>query len=63
MGRWKKNPAQWHEQTMVYCELCGKIIPKNLWIAGESGQTLVFCGPDCEELHKTYWLPSRAERA
>ena len=63
MGRWEKNTAKWYEQTMVYCKLCGKIIPKNLWIADEGPERLVFCGPDCEELHRDYWVPSRQGRA
>ena len=59
MGRWEENTAKWYEQTMVYCDLCGRIIPKNFWIVEEGVERLVFCDPDCEQLYRDYWLPSR----
>ena len=59
MGTWRRNTAQWYEQTMVYCEMCGKIIPKNFWIVEIASRELVFCDPDCEQLYRDYWLGSR----
>ena len=59
MGRWEENTAKWFEQTMIYCDFCGRIIPKNLWVVEEGGERLVFCDPDCERLYNDYWLPSR----
>lgn len=61
MGRWEKNTAKWFEQTMTYCDLCGRIIPKNFWVVEEerASARLVFCNPDCEQLYDDYWLPSR----
>ena len=44
---------------MVYCEMCGKIIPKNFWIVEEASRELVFCDPACEQLYRDYWLRSR----
>lgn len=61
MGHWEENAAKWYEQGMVYCELCGRIIPKNFWIAEEGGERLVFCNPDCEKLYRDYWLPAQAK--
>ena len=46
---------------MVYCKLCGKIIPKNLWVVESGTETLVFCGADCERLYEDYWLPSQQQ--
>ena len=63
LGRWKKNTAEWYEQTMLYCALCGKIIPKNLWVVDTGGEALVFCDPDCEELYREYWLPAQGRDA
>ena len=63
MGRWEENTAQWYEQTMVYCTLCGKIIPKNFWVVEEGGEKLVFCDSDCEQLYRDYWLPSQEQKA
>ncbi len=59
MGHWEENTAKWYEQTMVYCNVCGKIIPKNFWIVEEGAEKLVFCNPDCEQLYRDYWLPSQ----
>ena len=61
MGRWEKNTARWYEQTMVYCKLCGKIIPRNLWGVESGTETLVFCSADCERLYEDYWLPSQQQ--
>lgn len=63
MGRWEKNTAKWYEQTMLYCELCGKIIPKNLWIVDEEGEALVFCNPGCEQLYRDYRVPAQERNA
>ena len=63
MGRWEENTAQWFEQTMIYCDLCGRIIPKNFWIVEDGTERLVFCNPDCEQLYNDYWLPSRDREA
>ena len=61
MSQWEENTAKWYEQTMVYCTLCGRLIPKRFWVAEVEAQELVFCGPDCEQLYRTYWLPAQQE--
>ena len=63
MSRWEENDAKWYEQTMVYCRLCGRIIPKRLWVVEEGSERLVFCDPDCEQLYRDYWLPARERKA
>lgn len=63
MGHWEENTAKWYEQTMVYCDLCGKIIPKNFWVVKSETNRLVFCNPDCEQLYGDYWLPSQERKA
>lgn len=63
MGYWEENSAKWYEQKMVYCTLCGRIIPKMLWIAEEGGEKKIFCGPDCEKLYQEYWLPAHRQKA
>ena len=62
MGHWEENTAKWYEQKMVYCNLCGRIIPKRFWIAEEGTEKLVFCGPDCEQLYRSYWLPAQKQK-
>ncbi len=63
MGRWDENTAEWYEQTMIYCDLCGRIIPKNFWVVEEGTERLVFCDPDCEQLYHDYWVPSQDREA
>jgi hypothetical protein len=57
-GRWIENDARWFELRMVYCDLCGRIIPKHLWRANVNGVTLTFCEPACEGLYWSYLLGS-----
>lgn len=61
MGAWRRNPAKWYEQTMVYCELCGRVIPKNFWVVEEDSRDLIFCDPDCEALYRDYWVQTRRQ--
>ena len=61
MGQWEERQAQWYEQDMIYCETCGLILPKNLWIASVDGTRRVFCGADCERLFHEYLLPKQKE--
>ena len=60
MGRWEEKKAQWYELVMLYCDLCGRIIPKFFWAAEVRGQRHMFCGPECERLYREYWLPQQA---
>lgn len=59
MGRWEENTAKWFEQTMIYCDLCGRIIPKRFWVVEEGNERRLFCNPDCEQLHDDYWIPAQ----
>ncbi len=63
MGRWEENTAMWFEQAMTYCDLCGRIIPKNFWVVEQGTERFVFCNPDCEQLHTNYWVPSKRQKA
>jgi hypothetical protein len=58
-GYWEQTHAQWHEMEMVYCDVCGLILPKNLWIAEVDGNRRVFCGPGCERLYHEYVAPGQ----
>ena len=46
---------------MVYCELCGRVIPKNFWVVEEDSRELIFCDPDCEQLYRDYWVQTRRQ--
>ena len=36
-ARWVENDARWFELRLLYCDLCGKVIPKHLWQVEMSG--------------------------
>jgi hypothetical protein len=59
-GRWVENDARWFETRMLYCDLCGRIIPKHLWQIELDGATRTFCDPACEALYRSYILGSGA---
>ena len=54
---WVDIARRWHDTGVTNCGLCGKLIPRRLWMAEVHGKTVGFCGPDCERLYRTYWLP------
>ena len=45
------------ETNIINCQLCGQMIPKDLWVANLDGERKVFCSPECEEIYLQYWLP------
>jgi hypothetical protein len=60
-GRWEPHHVEWWETNVINCSLCGQMIPRDLWVVEEGGDRRVFCGPDCEDLYRTYWLPKYGE--
>lgn len=59
-ARWEDNDARWFELRMLYCDLCGRIIPKFLWRVEIDGATRTFCDPACEALYRDYVLGETA---
>ena len=55
-ARWVENDARWFELRLLYCDLCGKVIPKHLWQVEMSGGTRTFCDAACESLYRSYVL-------
>jgi hypothetical protein len=53
-GRWSENDARWFEMRLLYCDLCGRVIPKHLWQLELDGVTRTFCDPACEALYRSY---------
>jgi hypothetical protein len=56
-GRWIENDVRWFEQQMIYCALCGRVIPKRTWLAQVEEHLESFCEPACEDLYRSYLLP------
>jgi hypothetical protein len=46
------NDALWFELRMLFCDLCGRIIPKYLWQVGVDGRGRTFCDKACERLYR-----------
>lgn len=61
MGHWEKSGLQWYETSVTNCQLCGKMIPADIWVAHVGAERKIFCDPGCEELYKEYWLKKYAD--
>ena len=55
-GRWSENDARWFEMRLLYCDLCGRVIPKYLWQVEIDGHARTFCDEACEGLYRSYLL-------
>ena len=55
MSYWQVRETAWWETNVINCALCGQMIPRAVWVSEEG---LSFCGPACEKLYRTYWLPT-----
>lgn len=53
-GYWRENQTRWHEQTLVYCNSCGVLIPKRQWVVEHGKEQRVFCGEVCAALYQRY---------
>jgi hypothetical protein len=53
-GYWRENQTRWHEQTLVYCNSCGVLIPKKQWVVEQGKEQRVFCTEVCAALYQRY---------
>jgi len=56
MGEWRDTNTAWYKLQLVYCSLCGQVIPRRIWVADVDGEQKIFCGEACEHLYRDYWL-------
>jgi hypothetical protein len=56
MGEWQETNKTWYQLQLVYCDLCGKVIPRRLWVVEIDGEQKRFCDERCEQLYRDYWL-------
>ena len=59
MAEWLENDAQWYEQQMLFCALCGRMIAKHYLRAEVDAERLTFCSEGCHDLYNDYWLVER----
>jgi hypothetical protein len=61
MGEWIEIQRAWYETTVTNCVLCGRLIPRRIWRVDIDNRALDFCGPDCEQWYRDYWIPRYGE--
>ncbi len=56
-GTWVEIERTWHDTAVTNCALCGRLVPRRIWMVEIDGQPLPFCNEECEGLYRSYWLP------
>jgi ribosomal protein L24E len=56
-GTWVEIERPWHDTAVTQCALCGRLVPRRIWMVEIDGQSLPFCNDECEGLYRSYWLP------
>ena len=59
MSEWRENDAEWYEEQMLFCDLCGRMIAKWFLSTEVEGMAKTFCSEGCEDLYRDYWLNDR----
>jgi len=65
MGTWKKREAGLVEYVnggIVNCVLCGKMIPRDIWVSIYNENNLNFCDVKCENIYIEYWIPKYSKK-
>lgn len=57
-GHWVDPAKNWYDTTVLYCSVCGRVIPRRRWVFTNGSDVVVACGPDCEDLYYDYILPT-----
>ena len=62
-GRWEESRTPWYEQTAVYCDACGMLIPKRRYVVEVDGVRRKFCSIDCAQLDEKVRRLNKAKSA
>jgi hypothetical protein len=62
VGEWVEIKRTWHDTALTNCTLCGRLVPRMVWMVAFDGRRLPFCNEACEELYRTYWLPKYGQQ-
>jgi hypothetical protein len=57
VGKWIEIQRAWHDTAVTNCALCGRLVPRRIWLVEIDGRELPFCNEECEGLYRSYWLP------
>jgi len=63
VGEWIEIQRTWHDTEVTNCALCGRLVPRRIWMVEIDCQALPFCNEECEGLYRSYWLPKYGKRA
>jgi len=55
VAHWRRREVSWWETNVANCSLCGQMIPRDVWVSDEG---LTFCNAACEQLYRSYWVPT-----
>lgn len=59
-GHWEQLGSDWWETSVTNCQLCGQVIPRDVWVSAAGVQ---FCSRECDDRYYDYWLPRHSQRA
>ena len=54
---WIELERRWHDTGVTNCDLCGRLIPRRVWVVDVAGRQVRFCSQGCEQIYREYWLP------
>lgn len=63
VGRWVEIQRAWHDTAVTNCALCGRLVPRRIWLVEIDGREFPFCNEECEGLYRSYWLPKYGDNA
>ena len=53
-GHWERLNRSWWDPKVVNCEMCGQMIPRDVWLSADNH---LFCSVECDDLYRSYWIP------
>ena len=57
-GRWVDLAKSWNDTSVIYCRVCGRLIPRRAWVFDGGAGDLQACEPACEDLYEGYLKPT-----
>ena len=57
-GRWSEPAKAWHDTSVVYYQVCGRLIPRRSWVFEGGAGAIRACDPECEDLYDDYLKPA-----
>lgn len=58
-GRWEPITMQVWDTVVTPCDCCGQVVARRQWVVTVGEGERRFCGPDCEQLYRSYVVAAR----